>query len=55
MEDIKRLKKIVKKLKSLEEIYYHMDNEEYERMKTYIYNRFGIVLNPSNPSVKAEH
>lgn len=52
MEDIKRLEKIVEILSSLEEIYYHMDMEEYERMKKYIYSRFGISLQLNNPSIK---
>lgn len=52
MEDIKRLKKIVAKLQSLEKIYYHMDEEEYDRMKNYIYKRFKISLQLNNPTTK---
>ncbi len=50
MEDIKRLEKVVATLASLEEIYYHMDEDEYDRMKKYIYSRFGISLQLNNPT-----
>lgn len=54
MEDIKRLKKVVAILTSLEKIFYHMDEDEYDRMRKYTYSRLGIDLPLKNPAVGNE-
>lgn len=51
--DIDRLGKVISNLEACLHLFYHMDEEEYKRMKEYITSRFDVRFPYENPSVKA--
>lgn len=52
--DVKRLGKVITNLKNCFEIFYHMDEREYRRMRDYISNRFDTSFPYNNPATKGK-
>ena len=48
--DIKRLQEIVKLMEEMEKIFEHMDSDEYDRTRKYVYSRHDISLPNSLPN-----
>jgi hypothetical protein len=53
--DIDRLNELQELCEKMNEIFYHMDKNEYERTKTYIYSRNKIMLPNELPAPLIEN